>query len=85
MSKPIPDLLYIEWLDHCSHDGPHWSSVEDVKNLRPNTCHSVGFLINEGDSFITIASHVGTDDEDDEICGDLCIIKACIVKREKLK
>ena len=78
-------LVAVEWLDHCTRDGPAWQSMEDVKGLSPAVCYSVGYLINETDQYVTIAAHVGPDDDDHEVGGAMCIVKSCIVRRECLR
>jgi hypothetical protein len=50
--------VFIKWLD--SKNGPEgWEYLEDLESLKPVICHSVGFLIDEGENFKTIAPTYG--------------------------
>ena len=77
----MTDLILVEWLDHCSWSGGPWSTLKDLKDLKPQVITSVGYLVVEEETYITIASTVG----DDMYSGDTCILKSCITKRRKLK
>ena len=51
-------IVLIEWLD--SKAGPGgWEYLEDIEKIKPITCRSVGFLIDEEDAYKTIAPTIG--------------------------
>ena len=84
-------VVYVEWLDHSSHSSQVWRSKEEYKELKPATCRTIGFVVNEEKEFITIACtnhHIAeTDDyeEENNFSGDMCILKSCITKLKEVK
>ena len=74
-------LVYIKWLDHCSFDANEWHKPEDFKTLEPITVQTVGWVINETPTSLTLVATNGGDTH----TGEMCIIKSCIVKRKGLK
>jgi hypothetical protein len=75
-------LVLIEWLDHCSNKGSSWYELSDIEQMQPLTVVSVGFILNETDTFVTIAAHAQA--SDDNYAGDICVIKAAIVDRYEI-
>lgn len=84
-------IVYIEWLDHSSHETSSWKDAKTYKELKPAKCRSIGFVVNEDSDFITIAcsNHFIPETEDFEeennFSGDMCIIKSCITKLKEIK
>lgn len=70
----------IEWLDHCS-GGDAWHNIGEATELTPSLAISVGFVIAETDSHLVVVPHAS----DDDVFGDLAILKSTIVRREILK
>jgi len=75
-------LVIVTWLDACSRrtDG-RWSDTEDVKELAPLICKSVGWLISDEPTHITIAGHLG----ETNAGGDICIPRVCVTSITDLK
>ena len=57
----VHQLVLIEWLDITSNEQP-WMDEEEVKKLIPLSIVTVGRLIEENDSSITVAASWGEDD-----------------------
>jgi len=72
---------YVKWIDHASYKSGEWNSAADLMKLKPITCHSVGFLINDQPEFITLASHVHEDEGD----GDQTIARELIREMVEIK
>ncbi len=72
---------YIEWFDHTSHSTVGWKSKEDINDLDVALCKSVGFVLKENKKSVTLVSSLADDDMD----GEICIIKSCIKTRERLR
>ena len=51
-------IVRIEWID--SKSGPKgWEYLEEIEPVEPASCESVGFLIDEKDTYKTIAPTIG--------------------------
>lgn len=74
------DIEIIDWLDHVHHGG--WQPLSQIDNT-PLTIRSVGWVIVENDTALTIAGHGNLDQAEDEYQGLVTIIKATIVDRKK--
>ena len=72
---------YIEWEDHVSLDESGWKAKKEARNLTAEICKSVGFILKENSKEIVLAASLAGDHVD----GEVCIIKANITKRERLK
>lgn len=70
-------LIFLRWEDHISIDA--W---RDPKKDAPELldCITVGFLINETDKYIEVASTV----EDVNCCCSMVILKNCILERKEV-
>lgn len=73
------ELVQVRWVDSCSPRG--WTSKDALKDYRPDTVTSVGWIIEEGDNFLTIAGHEGRDCVD----GVLSIPKSAVLGRKALR
>ena len=69
----------IDWLDSCSHDG--WHSAGDIA-YEPVKCVTVGYLVHETDTSVTLAQSVH---DGDQRAGVMTIPKAVIQTRMHLK
>ena len=76
INKEICEVLYIQWIDSASLTSP-WSSPQDIADLEPAIVHTVGFLVNETNDFITLVSSV----TDDAAGGDVTIPKVATKDR----
>jgi hypothetical protein len=72
-------LVLIEWLDAVTDDAG-WKKIEDVKKTRPPVCKSVGWILKETKTHITIAATIHGDDCD----GDVTIPRGMIRKVTEL-
>lgn len=78
------EVRYIEWLDSCAQS--FWSDEKLAKDLRPDHCSTVGFVVNETDEFVTvIQSFTNRDGEQDQAGHTLCIPKFAITSWNALK
>lgn len=80
MAKILDKLVYIEWWDHCSSDSVGWKSRASLLEINnPSLVKSVGWVLQETDTFIQIVSSAAaTDVDDDTYDGDVLIAKPCI-------
>lgn len=77
--KPIV-AEYIEWGDHVSLAEAGWKDHKDAHELTPAICKSVGFLIRETATDLTIVGSIA----DEQVDGEILIIKNCIIKRVRI-
>jgi len=73
-------LVRIEWLD-AKGVSSEWENRKKMKRLKPSKCVSVGFLVDDGEEFKTIAQTV----EKDHILGRHTIPAGCIKKMRRLR
>lgn len=67
-------LLWIKWKDSTSQQGGIWHDLESVKDMKPLSIVTVGYLIQESKKHITVASSITKH----QVAGDICIPKSCI-------
>jgi len=73
-----PKLVVVEWLDAYVSGG--WSDIDDVDHL-PTLCHSVGWLVVENDTYVTIVPNISKREDLTTHClGQISIPRGCIVK-----
>ena len=85
--KPINfDKVIISWLDINSCDNA-WNTEEDLKDLKPAICTTIGYLYEDNDNFIkTFATYSIDPLTDDMDVGDAIVIpKGVIIKLQKLE
>jgi len=72
-------LVKILWKDAVSASGSsgRWSGLDEVKSLEPVDVKTVGWVVKETDTYITVISHHAGETETG---GDICIPKAWIQK-----
>ena len=75
-----PRLVMIDWLDSHHHAG--WHSGDP--NTHPLICHSVGWLVYDGEEAKTIAPHM-TDEEPAQRCGEMTIPSVAVVRIRNLR
>lgn len=82
MSKPdwIPPREWIEWDDSCGA-ADVWEFRDDMDPLLPARCITVGFVMDETDTYVTIASTVA----EVQVLGRLTIPKVAIVRRRSIR
>jgi hypothetical protein len=69
------NLIKVVWLDAVGADG--WITREDLEKEVPITHNSVGYLVKETDTFITIT--MSRDDKEESLGGWLLIPKKMIL------
>ena len=74
--SPKRDLLEVKWVDSCSPNG--WTRPENLAKYSPCKNKSVGYLIAESKTCLTIAASIGPDQVD----GIMCIPKVAITARK---
>lgn len=70
------EVTYVQWIDSASYATP-WSSPQDIAELEPIVIHTVGFVVNETDEFITLVNSLA----DDAAGGDVTIPKVAVRQR----
>jgi hypothetical protein len=59
MSKPL-EMVYIEWVDSAGLHG--WHSIEELQSdATPIVIESVGWVITENETAVTLVSHIYKD------------------------
>lgn len=76
---PRPPAEVVKWVDSCSPRT--WTPRSDLKGYLPSSIVSVGFVVDEGETHLTIAGHWSPECVD----GILCIPKAAITSRRVLR
>lgn len=70
-------MVLVRWMDIVSFDGA-WASGDDAAELKPSLMLTLGWLVSESESHITLAG--SRCDDDDDTLGDLnAIPRGCIV------
>jgi hypothetical protein len=85
--KPINfDKVIISWLDINSCDNA-WNTEEDLKDLVPAMCTTIGYLYEENDNYIKTFATYSIDPITNEMdVGDAVVIpKGVIIKLQKLE
>lgn len=72
-------LVKLKWIDSSAPDT--WTVFEEVRDVMPLIITTVGYVQNETDEFITVASHVAKY----SVTGIMCIPKVCIQNTEVLQ
>lgn len=76
-------LLHVTWNDSCSIDGGGtWKGSERVASMTPSRIDSVGWVLSETAKSVTLVSSVC---ESDNVSGEICIPKGCIVRKRILR
>ena len=73
-------LVLIEWLDSVGGT-PEWEHREGIEPLTPAQCCSVGFLLEDGEDYKTLAMTIS----DTQVQSRLTIPTAAVTKIERLK
>lgn len=78
-------IEYIKWIDSfgCSSG---WTLINNLKEEVSMECHSVGFVIDENDTYILLVPHYHEKNDDvgaqESGCGDMAIPKVAILERK---
>jgi len=72
-------LVYVQWLDAINDDGD-WVSKKHVEKLPPVKCETVGWVIDEDDSYITLVQTIS----EEQMAGRFTILKGMITNRKEL-
>mgnify|MGYP001594112815 CR=1 FL=1 len=72
------EIRYIEWTDSAGR--AHWHDISAAKKLTPDSCKTIGFVLNETDDYIVvIQSHTNREDEaENQADNALCIPKSAV-------
>ena len=87
-AAPQHKLIFIEWVDSSRHGGAWEHYTKDQFNKDTSLyCHSVGWLVGETKTQITVAQTISIDDhpERDQMLYLITIPKCAIVSRRELK
>jgi hypothetical protein len=75
-------LVLIEWQDSASFDS--WTAIDTLRKLLPSGCKTVGFLLEEDETYVTLVGSYASNSHNDSACGAMCIPKQCITARHDL-
>ncbi|KKL70148.1 hypothetical protein LCGC14_2107850 [marine sediment metagenome] len=73
------DIVLIEWVD--SKGLTNWEDIDGLESMPPVECLSVGFLLDENESYKTIALGMGGN----QVLGRMTIPTGCIKSIKKLR
>lgn len=73
-------LVLIEWLDAVTHDDNGWKVIEKVINQKPVLVRSVGWVVKDTKTHITLVSSIIRDEKEHIIDGDVTVPKGWIKK-----
>lgn len=78
------EIRYVEWVD--SSGRGHWHAMKEARDLVPDRCTTVGFVLTESDDYLTlIQSFTNRKEEDDNQADNaISIPKVAITKMETL-
>jgi hypothetical protein len=78
------EIRYVEWMDSLGSGG--WIKLSEAKEYRPQLCKTVGFVVEDGDQYVTFSlcedTQAGDNNHVDNV---LCIPKFAITKSKTLK
>jgi len=80
------ELVIVKWIDIQSASS-HWQSPEDCKELRPADCATIGWILEENETYITLASDISiqvSQGNEEGYGGVICIPKGCITETVRL-
>ena len=71
-------LLNVRWIDSaCSNSWWTFEEKSEIEKIKPIYISSVGYLIKEEETFISLAQNIGN--EPDQFCNVITIPKGCII------
>ena len=77
------EKIICEWID--IQGGDSWNTLDDVINLKPATCHTLGYLFSKDEQHTKIFGSFSLNDDGSCDFGDVvCIPTSCVVKLEKI-
>lgn len=83
------EIALVEWVDSASLPGGSiWKEKRAAEKLRPSLGVTAGFVLAEGQDYITIAAHIGEEDDDpagEEVSGEMAIPKVAILRIKRWK
>ena len=74
--------IYVEWDDSSAISRGPWNHKNDAKVKKLIRCQTVGFVLDETNTHITLVS---TSDGGNYVCGDMTIPKSAIRKRRVVR
>ena len=69
-------ITMIEWVDSVSFHGGIWRDIDRVRALELDLILSVGFILEETPSHVTLVAHLS----EEEVSGEMCIPRVAIKK-----
>jgi hypothetical protein len=72
-------MIKVDWVDSCEYGG--WRNREDVADMKPAPCTTIGYLMKESKTHMVLASSTCGSSQ----CSHMSIPKGCIVKITDLK
>ena len=74
-------IVKVNWLDSNSNGG--WHDITSAKHIRPSLCITIGYVIDEADDYITIASSLAV--INDSVSDVMCIPKFAVSSIETIR
>lgn len=75
--KRIGRLVCVHWHDHWSRDDAGWKAEKSFEEGRPVDCLSVGWIVKESRTTLTLCSSWN---QDGDLDGDVTVVKKAIHK-----
>lgn len=79
-------LVLVEWID--SHGEDHaWVKPDKVEERQPAVCQTVGYVVDETDTALTVAQSIGlgTEGHVEELGGVFTIPQGCVTRRHEIR
>lgn len=76
------EKVICEWID--IQGGDSWNSYNDVVNLKPATCTTLGYLFSTNKQHTKIFATYSLNDDGMDFGDVVCIPTSCVVKLEKI-
>ena len=74
-------IVLVNWLD--SNSNSAWHNITEAKHLRPSPCVTIGYVLEDTEEYITIASSFAT--ENDSVSDVICIPKFAVQSIETIR
>jgi len=71
-------IVSIEWVDSIEYEDAEWKSEKDIQKLQPVKIKSAGVLVQDSDSYITLASSINDSEDPPQYGGLISIPKSSI-------
>jgi hypothetical protein len=81
MTEKKRKLVIVTWADSAAFDAG-WKDDTKVERMAPSRITSVGWLMAETKTHVTLAAHITSEGH---VTGEMCIPRGCVLKRRAVK